>query len=486
MTYEKAISFNKRNFSHFYKQGCFEGLKIPSPAKYKKITIPYNKKRIWGINFKKSGLGLMKNLIVKKFGGTSVGSIEKISLIAKRLLGDWRSGEHPIVVVSAMSGQTSSLINMAYKVHPFPQEKGTAYDMLLSSGEQISVALLSLALEKQGLKNTPLLAYQVGIQTDSFFSKASIQSIQTTKLERILAQGHIPVVAGFQGVTKNKQITTLGRGGSDLTAVALSCALNLKTCEIFTDVEGVFTADPKLVPQARKQKELSFSEMMEMSYVGSKVMQIRSVELAGKYNINIHVRHAFKKGAGTWITRTKEADMKDSYKFKSKTAKTNRITRTKEASMEGSVVSAIAHDLNTIVIKLNHLPKGIPFLSDLFRELGNKSVFVDIISHSNIAGSARLSFSIPKTDLKACKGVLKKFVQEKDISIIDRVAKISVVGVGMASHSGVAGRFFLTLKKTKAKLYLITTSEIKISAVIDQKDLKKTAIALHKEFKLSS
>ena len=452
----------------------------------------------------------MKNLIVKKFGGTSVGSIEKISLIAKRLLEDWRSGEHPVVVISAMSGQTNSLINMAHKVHPFPQEQGSAYDMLLSSGEQVSVALLSLALEKQGLKNNPLLAYQVGIQTDSLFSKASIQSIQTTKLKRILAKGRIPLVAGFQGVTKNKQITTLGRGGSDLTAVALSYALNIKTCEIFTDVDGVFTADPKLVPQARKQKELGFSEMMEMSYVGSKVMQIRSVELAGKYGINIHVRHAFKKGEGTWITRTKEAGregsykfkrksaktsriknkkeagMEGSYKFKRKSAKTSRIKNKKEAGMEGSVVSAIAHDLNTIVIKLNPLPKGIPFLSDLFMELGNKSVFVDIISHSNIAGSSRLSFSIPKMDLKACKEVLKKFVQEKDISIIEKVAKISVVGVGMASHSGVAGRFFLILKKTKAKLYLVTTSEIKISAVIDQKDLKKTAIALHKEFKLSS
>ena len=404
----------------------------------------------------------MKGLIVKKFGGTSVGSIEKISLIADRLLKDWKRGERPVVVISAMFGQTSSLIEMAHKIHPMAQKKGEAYDMLLSSGEQISVALLSLALDKRRVKNTPLLAYQVGIQTNALFSKASIQSIQPEKLKKLLVKGHIPVVAGFQGVTKDNQITTLGRGGSDLTAVALSSALNINTCEIFTDVEGVFTADPNLVPQARKQKELGFSEMMEMSYVGSKVMQIRSVELASKYGINIHVRHAFKKTEGTWIINKKEADM------------------------EGSVISAIAHDLNTQVIKLNHLPKGIPFLSDLFVELGKKSVFVDIISHSNIAGPSRLSFSIPKTDLKPCKTVLKKFVKEKDIAIIDKVAKISIVGVGMASHSGVAGRFFSVLKKTRAKLYLVTTSEIKISAIIDKKDLKKTAIALHKEFNLSS
>lgn len=403
----------------------------------------------------------MKAYTVKKFGGTSVGSIEKISLVADRLLKDYKTGERPVVVISAMSGHTNSLISMAQKIHPLSGQ-GEAYDMLLSSGEQVSVALLSLALEKRGLKNKPLLAHQIGIQTNSLFSKASIQSIETKKIKQILKEKAIPVVAGFQGVTKENQITTLGRGGSDLTAIALSYALNKDSCEIFTDVEGVFTADPNLVPQARKQKQLSFAEMMEMSYVGSKVMQIRSVELAGKYGIKIHVRHAFKKDEGTWITNKKED------------------------GMEGSVVSAIAHDLNTQIIKLKSLPKGISFLSDLFMELGKKSVFVDIISHSDISDQSRLSFSIPKTDLKNCQKVLSKLIDKKDLSIVDNVAKISVVGVGMASHSGVAGRFFSVLKKTKTNLYLVTTSEIKISAVINQKDLKKTAIALHKEFGLSS
>ena len=401
----------------------------------------------------------MQNLIVKKFGGSSVGSIEKIEAVAERLLKDCEKGEQPIVVISAMSGWTNSLKEMAHNI--YPDFQGEAYDMLLSSGEQISVSLLSLALEKRGIKNTPLLGHQAGIQTDSFFSKACIQSIKTNKLENILNKGYMPLVAGFQGVTKENQITTLGRGGSDLTAIALCSALKIETCEIYTDVLGVFTADPKLVPQARKQKELGFSEMMEMSYLGSNVLQIRSVEMAGRYGIKIHVRHAFEKETGTWIIKKKEADM------------------------EGSVVSAIAHDLNTQVIKLKSLPSGIDFIADLFMELGGNSVFVDIISHSSIAGEPRLSFSIPKTDLKVCKDVLKNRIEEKELSIIDNVAKISVIGVGMASHSGVAGRFFSVLKKTKAKLYLVTTSEIKISAVIDEKDLKKTAIALHEEFGLS-
>lgn len=401
----------------------------------------------------------MQGQIVKKFGGTSVGSIKKIESVADRLVEDCKKGQKPIVVISAMSGWTNSLIDMACKIQP--DCEGEAYDMLVSSGEQISVALLSLALKKRGIKNTPLLGHQAGIQTDNLFSNACIQSVRSAQIKKILKNGFMPLVAGFQGVTKENQITTLGRGGSDLTAVALSAALKVNVCEIYTDVSGVFTADPSLVSQARKQKEFGFSEMMEMSYLGSKVLQIRSVEMASKYGIKIHVRHAFKKEEGTWILNKKEE------------------------GMEGSVVSAIAHDLNTQIIKLKSLPSGIQFISDLFVELGKKSVFVDIISQSEISGQSRLSFSIPKTDLKACKGVLKKMMNEKDISIISNVAKISIIGVGMASHSGVAGRFFSVLKKKQVRLYLVTTSEIKISAIISAKDLKRTAVALHKEFGLS-
>ena len=400
----------------------------------------------------------MKNFIVKKFGGTSVASTEKIKIIAKRIAEDIKRGERPLIVLSAMSGYTDSLIQMADRV--FPDYQGEAYDMLLSSGEQVSISLLSMALKKRNIPNKPLLAHQAGIQTSSFFSKACIESIRTEKIKSLFKKNIFPLIAGFQGVTKQNEITTLGRGGSDLTAVALSSALKIKTCEIYTDVRGVFTADPQLVPKARKQKHLSFSEMMEMSYLGSKVLQIRSVEMASKHGINLHVRHAFKKEEGTWITKKKEN------------------------FMEGSLVSAVAHDLNTLVIKFNKTAEGVGFISELFTKLGKESVFVDIISQSGIGVPARLAFSIPKTDLKKSLSVLKKLKLDKNISIIDGVAKISIIGVGMASYSGVAGRFFSVIKKTKARLYLVTTSEIKISAIIDKTSLKKTARALHKEFDL--
>ena len=395
-------------------------------------------------------------LVVKKFGGTSLASLEKIEAVADRLLEDYKRGEQALVVLSAMSGYTNSLIEMAHQI--YPDFQGPAYDMLLSSGEQVSIALLSLALEKRGVKNKALLAHQAGIKTNAFFSKASIESIDTGFLKQLLEDNTLPLVAGFQGITEDKQITTLGRGGSDLTAVALSSALQISICEIYTDVSGVFTADPGIIKEAQKIKELGFSEMMEMASLGSKVLQIRSVELAKKNNIKLHVLHSMKKEEGTWIINKEEA------------------------GMEGSVVSAIAHDLNTRVIKLKNLPKGIDFLSHLFEKLGKEAVFVDIISQNEQEEKSSLSFSIPKTDLRRALKVLKQLVNEKDIFVIDQAVKISVVGVGMAHHSGVAGRFFSALKKAKAHLYLVTTSEIKISAVIREKDLQKTAQALHDEF----
>ena len=399
---------------------------------------------------------MKRNLVVKKFGGVSVSSLKKIEAIARRLKKDYQKGEQPIVVVSAMSGSTNKLEGMAKEA--FPDFKGEAYDLLLSSGEQVSLSLLSMSLEKIGVKNKPLLGHQAGIKTDSFFSKASIQSIDTKKLKQIIKQGKLPIIAGFQGVSPKGQITTLGRGGSDLTAVALAAALKLKTCEIYTDVTGVFTADPRLVPDAKKIKTLGFSEMMEMSYLGSKVLQIRSVEMGGKNKVDIHVRHSQKKEKGTLITN--------------------------KESMEGSLIQAVAHDLSALVIKIKNPPKDPGFLSQLFTRLGKSHVFVDIISHSDLEKKARLSFSIAKTDEKACLKVLEKMVPKKDIVVVRKVAKISVVGMGMATSSGVAGSFFKALKQTKSKIYLVTTSEIKISAIIDEKDLKKSARALHKEFKL--
>ncbi|MBC6414780.1 MAG: aspartate kinase [Bdellovibrionales bacterium] len=396
------------------------------------------------------------NLVVKKFGGSSLASVEKIEQIADRLVEEQKKGERSLVVLSAMFGYTDSLIKMAHQI--YPNYLGPAYDILLSSGEQISVALLSLALEKRAVKNKVLLAHQAGIQTSSFFSKAEIESIDTTKLENLLKEGYLPLVAGFQGITKDNQITTLGRGGSDLTAVALSASLKAEVCKIYTDVTGVFTADPRIYPSAIKIKELGFSEMMEMASLGSKVLQIRCVELASKSKVNIQVLHSSKKEEGTWIINKKET------------------------GMEGSVVSAIAHDLNTLVIKLTNTSSEIEFHSKLFSALGRESVFIDMISQSTHKEKSSLSFSIPHTDLTQTLKVLKDFVKEEDISIIDQAVKISVVGVGMAQHCGVAGRFFSALSQVKTQIYLLTTSEIKISAIIPEKNLKETVRVLHKEF----
>ena len=401
----------------------------------------------------------MDNRIVKKFGGTSVGSTEKITAVADRIAKDCAKGQRPLVVISAMSGWTDNLTAMAGAVHP--QAKGEAYDMLLSSGEQVSAALLSLALEKRAVPSKPLLGHQAGIKTSAMFSTACIQSIETKALEEILDQGLVPVVAGFQGVAEGHRITTLGRGGSDLTAVALSAALNIKVCEIYTDVPGVMTGDPRLIPQAKKRETLGFSEMMEMSFLGAKVLQLRAVELAQKFNVKIHVRGAFDEGRGTWILKKKEEDM------------------------EGSVVSAVTHDLNTEVVRIEGQGADPAFVSQLFVALGQAQVFVDIISQNSLEGQGGLAFSIAKTDSSAALNALKKLVPESAVRRAGHVAKISVVGAGMAGHSGVAGRFFSVLQKTASKLYLVSTSEIKISAVIPASALQPTARALHKEFGLS-
>ena len=412
-----------------------------------------------------------KNLMVKKFGGASVGSLEKINLVADKLAKSHQKGQRQVAVISAMAGQTNRLAKMAEEINP--SARGEAYDMLLSSGEQASLALLSLALEKRGLKTSPLLAHQAGIQTDSLFSKACIQSIETDRIERALKEGAIPLLAGFQGITEQNQITTLGRGGSDLTAVAVALVLGQKVCEIYTDVPGVFTGDPGLIPSARKLNEMGFSEMMEMSSLGSKVLHFRCVELAAKHDIKIHVRHAFSEEEGTWIMR-----------------KAAKKTLKKESAVEGSAVSAVSHDLNAIVVKMEKIPRGAGFLADVFQKLGERAVFVDIISQSGVSGGPSLAFSVPKTDEAACRGILKTLMRERSlaedaVSVIDQVAKISVVGVGMAHHSGVAGRFFSVFQRLDVPLYLVTTSEIKISAIIDREHLKRAAQALHEEFGLA-
>lgn len=413
-----------------------------------------------------------QKIIVKKYGGTSVGSIEKIESLAERIIKDIQSGQKPIVVVSAMSGETNRLIQLAEQIDP--DYRGSAYDMLIASGEQVSVSLLAIALQKRGVKAQPLLAYQLRIRTDSVHAKARIKEINGEGLLQIVESGYVPIVAGFQGIDDDDKITTLGRGGSDTTAVALTAAIaskisqsttkqipsQLATCEIYTDVPAVFSADPRLVPSAREIAKISYDEMMEMAALGSKVLHIRCVEIAAKFGIRIHLRSTFEDREGTWICPEGEV-------------------------MEQALVSAVTHDANTAVFKLFPVPAGPQFLADLFEVLAARGVVVDIITQSEAAEGQRLAFSVTKEDIPLTRQILKESILGKtEISLIENMAKISVVGVGMRNHPGVAARFFKVLAQSNIPVHIVTTSEIKISAVVDQKHLAQAAIALHTEFNL--
>lgn len=394
-------------------------------------------------------------LLVKKYGGTSVGSVDRIEALADRLLQDRQNGEWPIVVVSAMAGETNRLVSLGEQI--YPHHRGPAYDMLLATGEQTSVALLSMALEKRGQKTKPLLAHQLRIVTDGLFSKARIQSIDVSKIHRAVEQGQVPVIAGFQGVSGD-EITTLGRGGSDTSAVAIAAALGHDQCEIFTDVVAVCSADPRLVPKAREMNKLSFEEMMEMASLGSKVLHYRSVELAAKHNVRIHLRSTFQLRSGTWIVPEGEC-------------------------MENPLVTSVTHDPATVIIRGEGLGANQTVLGELFTSLSRQGVVVDIITQSGENGS--LAFSVSEEDAHPAENIARQILgASAKVSVIKDVAKISVVGMGMKTHPGVAAQFFSTLHAAHAHIYLVTTSEIKISAVIKKADLDQVATRLHTDFGL--
>lgn len=399
--------------------------------------------------------------VVKKFGGTSVGSIERIEAVADLLKESVNGGTYPIAVVSAMSGDTNRLVSLAQSIDP--KYRGPAYDLLVASGEQVSVGLLCIALEKRGLKAQPFLAFQLGIHTDSIHSKARIQRISTQEIERCMKEGIIPVVAGFQGIDEQMNITTLGRGGSDTTAVAVAAALSLRECEIYTDVPAVFSADPRLIPKAREIAKLSFDEMMEMASLGSKVLHIRSVEIGAKYNVRIHVRSTFEKRTGTWIVPEGEI-------------------------MENAAVTSVTHDPNTVIFQLFPVEKGPHFLAKIFELLAQKGVVVDIITQSEMNEGQKLAFSTTQEDVPLTQAVLATLLKGTNVQVttIDKVAKISVVGVGMRNHPGVASRFFQVLAEQNVPIHLVTTSEIKISAVIDSENLQKAAQSMHTRFELDA
>lgn len=406
-----------------------------------------------------AGVTDVSRIVVRKFGGTCVGSIERIEMAADIIAHAAKLNQRQVVIVSAMSGETDRLVALARRI--CPNVKNMAYDMLLAAGEQASVALLSLALQRRGIESAPLLAYQVGIRTDSFFSRARIQKIDTGRLLNYVSEGQPVLVAGFQGVTSQGRITTLGRGGSDTTAVAIAAALQQSDCEIFTDVPNVYTADPRLLKESRRIKRLSFEEMMEMSSLGSRVLHHRSVEIAARHCIRIHVRSMFENKEGTWIVP-------------------------KEELMETALVSAVTHDENVVVFKLLSVPKGSQFISRLFSDLARRSISVDVITQSLRGEDQSLAFSVDREDLHEAKEIIYRVIDKDKLVILENVAKLSIVGVGMAGHPGVAARFFKVLNQMNTVMHIVTTSEIKISVIIDKKCLKDAAKALHEEFCLGN
>jgi aspartate kinase len=404
-------------------------------------------------------------LIVQKYGGTSVGSIERMKAVAERCLATQRQGHHVAVVVSAMSGETNRLLALTSQIHDDPSDREV--DVIVSTGEQVSVGLVALAIRRAGGKARSFLGHQCKIVTDSAFSRARIVSIDAEPLRAAFAAGEIAVIAGFQGVDEKGNITTLGRGGSDTTGVAIAAALDADVCEIYTDVDGVYTTDPNLVPSARKIDRISYEEMLELASLGAKVLQIRSVEFGMKYGVPIHVRSSFSDAPGTWVVP-------------------------EETAMEAVVVSGVTVAKDEAKITVEDLPDTHGVAWRVFAPLADANIVVDMIVQNQAwDGTTDLTFTVPAGDKKRTIETLRTAVPElvgKDgerISHDDEICKVSVVGVGMRSHAGVAKRMFQLLAEDNINIQLITTSEIKISVVIAKKYAELAVRVLHEGFGLS-
>lgn len=400
-------------------------------------------------------------LIVQKYGGTSVANIERIKKVAERVIKYKKEGHDLVVVVSAMAGETDRLINLAKEITPNPPLR--ELDLLVSTGEQVTSALLAITLQSMGFDSVAFLGYQIPIYTTNLFTKAKIKEIKVDKIKKELNQGKIVVVAGFQGVTEEGDITTLGRGGSDTTAVALAAALKADLCEIYTDVEGVYTADPRVVSNARKLKKISYEEMLEMASSGAKVLEMRSVELAMIYKVNLVVKSSFTEAEGTLITEEDE-------------------------EMEKVVVSGITYSRNEARISIYGVPDKPGIAAQIFGPIGEKGIIVDMIIQTvHPDNKADITFTVPRTDysqaLEIVKKVAKKLKAER-VEGDDKIAKVSIVGAGMRTHSGVATKMFETLAKHGINIMMISTSEIKISCVIDEKYTELAVRALHEAFQL--
>ncbi|MGA2527168.1 MAG: aspartate kinase [Smithellaceae bacterium] len=400
-------------------------------------------------------------LIVQKFGGTSVADIDKIRNVAQKVINGKKAGNEIVVVLSAMAGETDRLIALAHKASDSPDER--EYDSLISTGEQVTVTLLSIVLNSMGYSARSFLGFQVKIITDKAYKKARIVSINTEEIKNELKRGSIVVVAGFQGVDKDNNITTLGRGGSDTSAVALAAALNADRCDIYTDVDGVYTTDPNICNKARRLDKISYDEMLEMAITGAKVLQPRSVEMAKKYDVPVYVKSTFSDEGGTLVTK-------------------------EDKDMEREIVSGITYDRDQAKITVVHVPDKPGIAAALFTPLSDKNIIVDmIIQNASLEGFTDLTFTVSKKDLKDAQKIVEntaKSVGAKKVEVDDQVAKVSIIGVGMASHSGVAAKMFTTLANESVNIMMISTSEIKISCVIQRKHTELAVMVLHDAFGL--
>ncbi len=401
--------------------------------------------------------------IVQKFGGTSIGDVERIQNVARRVAETRRAGHDVAVVVSAMAGETDRLLALAHRVAENPDAR--ELDVILATGEQVSIGLLSLAIQALGHPARSFTGGQVGIVTDGAHTRARILGVEAERVRRALAEGAVAIVAGFQGVNAEDEVTTLGRGGSDLTAVALAAALQADVCEIYTDVDGVYTADPGIVPAARKLDRITYDEMLELASLGAKVLQTRAVEYGKNYQVPIHVRSSFNSSEGTWVVA-------------------------EEPGMERVVVSGVTYSRNDAKISVTRLADRPGIAARLFGAIADAGIVVDmIVQNSSPDGKhADISFTVPVADFRRALDITRSVAPEvgaADVLGDDRIAKVSVVGVGMRTHSGVAARMFEALARENVNIQMISTSEIKISCVVEAKDTELAVRVLHDAFGLA-
>ena len=427
-------------------------------------------------------------LVVQKYGGSSVADADGIKRVAQRIVATHKAGDRVVVVVSAMGDSTDELIYLANQVSPLPP--GRELDMLLTAGERISMALLAMAIANLGLEAQSFTGSQAGVITDSVHGRARIIDVTPGRIAAALDGGAIPIVAGFQGVSQtSKDITTLGRGGSDTTAVALAAALRADVCEIYTDVDGVFTADPRIVRTARKIPRLSYEEMLEMAACGTKVLMLRCVEYARRYDVPIHVRSSFSNKTGTWVSghagrKTETGQLS--------TALAGAGEDVEESDVEQAIISGVAHDVSEAKVTVVGVPDRIGEAAGIFRVIAGAGINIDMIVQNVSAvatGRTDISFTVPRADGQAAMSALRQLqsaIGFESLLYDDRIGKVSLIGAGMRSHPGVTATFFGALAGAGVNIDMISTSEIRISVVVDQKDVNEAVNAAHKAFELDA